>query len=47
MAIDADKTREEFEKELEEMQLKFLELEECRMEFRKIRRRYEHILVIK
>jgi len=42
--MDADKTREELEKELEEMKLKFLELEECRIDFQSISTRYEHIL---
>ncbi len=42
--METNKTREELEKELEEMQLKFLELEKCRIEFQKIQKRYEHVL---
>ena len=41
--MDADKTQEELEKELGEMQLEFLELERCRIEFQNIRKRYEHL----
>ena len=42
--MDAYKTREEFEKELEEMRRKFLELEKCRLEFQSVERRYEQLL---
>jgi PAS domain S-box-containing protein len=42
--MDANRTREELEKELEEMQLKFRELEACRIEFQNIQKRYEHLL---
>ena len=42
--MDADKTQEELEKELGEMQLEFLELERCHIEFQNIRKRYEHLL---
>ncbi len=44
MTMDANKTHEELKKELEDMHLKFLELEQCRIEYQDIRKRYEHIL---
>jgi len=38
------KTREEFEKNLREMHLKFLELEECRLDVRSVQKRYEQLI---
>ena len=42
--MDADRPHKELERELDEMQLKFRELQECRIEFQNVRKRYEHIL---
>ena len=42
--MDANKTRKDLEQELEKMRLKFLELKECRIEFQKTQKRYEHLL---
>lgn len=42
--MDAYKTREEFEKELEEMRLKFLELQECRLDVNTVKKRYEQLI---
>jgi PAS domain S-box-containing protein len=38
------KTREEFRKDLEDMRLKFLELQQCRQEFQRVQKRYEQLL---
>jgi PAS domain S-box-containing protein len=42
--MDAYKTREEFAKELEEMRLKFLELQECRLDVQTVQKRYEQLI---
>lgn len=38
------KSREEFERELAEMRQKFFELQECRLEFQSVQKRYEQLL---
>jgi len=44
LSVDGYKSREEFEKELKEMQRKFLELETCHLDAQNAQKRYEQLL---
>ncbi|MGC2062565.1 MAG: PAS domain S-box protein [Thermodesulfovibrionales bacterium] len=44
VAMQGYKSREEFEKELADMRQKFLELQQCRVEFQSAQKRYEQLL---
>ena len=42
--MDGQMTREDFDKALEEMRRKFLELDQCRIEYQGVQKRYEQLL---
>ena len=42
--MDGQMTREDFDKALEEMRRKFLELDQCRIEYQSVQKRYEQLL---